>query len=305
MSGRGGFIGTNVVPASADVNSAASGLWTLRDQESLKRAGTWPRAFINPTDITGLQLWLDASDASTLFDATTGGSLVAADGGVARWEDKSGNARHMTQGTIANRPLRKTSVQNSRDVLRFDGTNDAMSVPSSTSTFIFLHNLNSTVFLVVKRPSNSVAPLFITYSIGSDRTGYAIYCFDGSSTSDGLGCQVGRGVGGTFVLINASANGFISSSGFNLLTSVTQATNSTAANRSSLRRNGGTATENNTNTGAVNSGASEYDLTLAYNSRYGEITNTDYAEVIVYNSALSDTNRAAVESYLMTKWGIT
>jgi hypothetical protein len=66
-------------------------------------------------------LWLDASDSSTLYDATSGGSLVAADGAVARWQDKSGNSRHVTQATLANRPQRKTSIQNSLDIARFDG----------------------------------------------------------------------------------------------------------------------------------------------------------------------------------------
>ena len=78
-----------------------------------------------PASIT-TALWLDASDASTLYDATSGGSLVAADGAVARWQDKSGNARHVTQSTVGSRPLRKTSIQNSLDVVRFDGSNDGM-----------------------------------------------------------------------------------------------------------------------------------------------------------------------------------
>jgi hypothetical protein len=82
--------------------------------------GTW-----TPSQIT-TALWLDAADSSTLFDAVSGGSLVAADGAIARWQDKSGNARHVTQGTLLNRPLRKTAVQNSRDVVRFDGLNDLL-----------------------------------------------------------------------------------------------------------------------------------------------------------------------------------
>jgi len=52
MRRRGGFIGTNVTPSAA----AASGVWTLPDQESAKRAGTWPatylQSFINATGIT-------------------------------------------------------------------------------------------------------------------------------------------------------------------------------------------------------------------------------------------------------------
>jgi hypothetical protein len=79
-------------------------------------------------------LWLDASDSSTLYDATSGGSLVAADGAIARWEDKSGNLRHATQGTIGSRPLRKTALQNSRDIVRLDGTGDIMNITPFTMT---------------------------------------------------------------------------------------------------------------------------------------------------------------------------
>jgi hypothetical protein len=42
MRGRGGFIGANVTPEASNGNSAAAGVWTLREAESLKRAGTWP-----------------------------------------------------------------------------------------------------------------------------------------------------------------------------------------------------------------------------------------------------------------------
>ena len=100
MRPRGGIIGATAQPAGSAINSAASGVWTLREAEALKRAGTWPS--LAPGGVgAGLQLWLDASDATTLYGATTGGSLVASDGGVARWEDKSGNSRHYTHRQIA------------------------------------------------------------------------------------------------------------------------------------------------------------------------------------------------------------
>ena len=124
----------------------------------------------SPTTIPGLQLWLDASDASTLYDATSGGSLVAADGGVARWEDKSGNARHATQGTSGSRPLRKTAVQGGRDVLRFDGSNDSLSIPSSTATFNFMHNGDNT--------------LFIVYRAGTTANPNTLYLLVGNGVSD-------------------------------------------------------------------------------------------------------------------------
>jgi len=54
MRGRGGFIGANVTPASAAINSPASGVWNLREAEALKRAGTWPSSPQPPAAPTGL-----------------------------------------------------------------------------------------------------------------------------------------------------------------------------------------------------------------------------------------------------------
>ena len=87
-----------------------------------------PGSFGGPSSIAGLELWLDASDSSTLYDATSGGSLVTADGEVARWEDKSGNNRHATQSTSSGRPIRRVSVQGGKDALDFDGWDDALNL---------------------------------------------------------------------------------------------------------------------------------------------------------------------------------
>jgi len=76
---------------------------------------------------TTTRLWLDGSDANTLYDATSGGSLVSAGGSIARWEDKSGNAEHATQSTSGARPTRQTNVQNGLAVVRFDGSDDLLS----------------------------------------------------------------------------------------------------------------------------------------------------------------------------------
>lgn len=89
----------------------------------------------SPLSISGVAGWWDASKASSLFDATTGGSQVANGGAVARWEDLSGNARHLTQSTANNRPLRRVSQVNGLDAVEFDGTNDsvALSTPIAMS----------------------------------------------------------------------------------------------------------------------------------------------------------------------------
>jgi hypothetical protein len=82
-------------------------------------------ALWTPADAT-TALWLDAADTTTLFDQVSGGNLIANFGAIARWQDKSGNARHLTQSNATARPLRIDGVQNGLPVARFDGSNDRM-----------------------------------------------------------------------------------------------------------------------------------------------------------------------------------
>jgi hypothetical protein len=73
---------------------------------------------------SALKLWLDASDGSTLYDADTGGALVTTAAKVGRWEDKSGNARHLVQSNT-NRQLTLALNQfNGRNALRLTQTTD-------------------------------------------------------------------------------------------------------------------------------------------------------------------------------------
>lgn len=81
---------------------------------------------IKAREIQGCQLALDSSIASSLYDATSGGSPVAADGAVARCEDQSGNGYHVTQATAGSRPLRRVAQQGGLDALQFDNTDDRM-----------------------------------------------------------------------------------------------------------------------------------------------------------------------------------
>ena len=77
----------------------------------------------SPSNIAGLALWLNATTG--LFDATSGGNAVTTNAAsVARWEDQSGNSRHATQSISGYRATLRTSVQNSKNIIRFDGTDD-------------------------------------------------------------------------------------------------------------------------------------------------------------------------------------
>jgi hypothetical protein len=81
------------------------------------------KSFSNPTDLTGLQSWYDADDASS-FTFGTGTQ-------VSQWNDKSGLGRHLTQATGSLQPQRN-GTQNSRTTVTFDGTDDYMDTASFT-----------------------------------------------------------------------------------------------------------------------------------------------------------------------------
>jgi hypothetical protein len=300
------------MPAASGFNSEAGGVWTLRDAERFKRAGTWPVTFVSPAQITGLQLWLDASDSSTLFNATTGGSLVASDGAVARLEDKSGNGRHATQATSGNRPLRKTAIQGGKDVLRFDGSNDSLSIASSTATFKFLHGAFATV-LYVARYGTSADPnaqygLISTGGASGDEIGY-FHSFDDRvslTANNAISSSAIRDESGFRAWLNR-VNGRVAPNAFIACSEVIDAGNATADNRSIVRINGGSAIQGNSLTNSPSGNNSQFDLTIGVIISSSPTAHMlgDIAEIIVYDTALSDANRSAVESYLMSKWGIS
>jgi hypothetical protein len=308
MRGRGGFIGANVTPAAAGVNSAASGVWTVREAESLKRAGTWPRPQDVPQTIAGLQLWLDGDAAETLFDQTTGGSLVAAGGAVARWEDKSGNARHATQATSGRRPNRQDNAQGGRRVLRFDGTYNAptserMIIPSSGAMFNFLHSGTGTVFAVASYASTLFFQTILNNSQTAGGNGYVLSAYHDLGVSVDRTARSFAGPGAA-TYDTVSTGGVYPAGVFRVLTNTIDATNATAASRSRLYINGALNSGVNTLTGNT-SGNSFTDMIIGASENGGYSWIGDIGEILVYNSALSDADRSAVESYLMSKWGIS
>lgn len=110
-----------------------------------------------PAQLTSSQmmLWLDGNDASTMFDAVSGGSLVADGAAIARWQDKSGNSNHATQSTSGFRPLRTGGG------VRFDGTDDRMSLASSITA------TNYAFFGVLKKRVSGNAAFILASSSGS------------------------------------------------------------------------------------------------------------------------------------------
>jgi hypothetical protein len=240
-------------------------------------------AAFSPNSIAGLQLWLDAADASTLFDATTGGSLVAANGAVGRWEDKSGNGRHATQGTANDRPLRHTAAVNGRDALYFDGLSPFL----ATSSFSLAQPFT---YLAVVRPAEDFGELAYDNAFLAD------------GASGGTRAQVrmlGSGTGLTSNLrINAGTN--FTSSGAVFFPDTTVVVGAVFNGTSSSIRADGSllATASTTaGTAGLNTGAQVGAARDGRNNFGGYIS-----EVLYYSGTLSAGDLTALEAYLLSKW---
>lgn len=239
-------------------------------------------ALWTPARITTV-LWLDASDASTLYNATSGGSLVAANGTIARWQDKSGNARHVTQATSGSRPLRKTSIVNSLDIARFDGTDDLLETAFASfgtaycvMSVVMSTNPTASGGIIVCRSKTAGLPLNPQSAFnGSGNMGWAVRNDAGTLSQNvisGLSASVYYLAGGT-------------RSGNNVTTYLDGTAGTTGTNNVS-----GVTTTTVTSVGALYSGTGTPNTFL----------NGDIGEIIVCSDIAE---REKIEGYLAHKWG--
>lgn len=79
----------------------------------------------NPKSLPGFVYWLDASQSSTITVST----------GVSEWRDAAGGAIKASQATGSAQPAYQTAVQNGRNAVYFDGSNDSMSLGDLSASF--------------------------------------------------------------------------------------------------------------------------------------------------------------------------
>ena len=256
-------------------------------------------------------LWLDAADSNTLYDAVSGGALVGAGGAVARWEDKSGNGRHATQTILGNRPTRTVGAQNTRDALRFNGSNSFMFAGSNTD-WSFLHNdTAASVFIAVKtgvsNDPNAVYSFLSTGGESSADTGYYLGYDDRSafSRNNAIGISISRGVSNSFAVNTINLNILIPNQ-FNIISNEVDADNATASNRSIVRVNGASESKINTLTNAPSLNiSSSYKMTIgAFVNGTSAFLAGDIAEIIILPYAATNAQRQSIERYLANKWGL-
>jgi len=210
MRGRGGYIGFSRFPAASAYNSAAIGVWTLREAEALKRAGTWPVATPALLDsVTGAaaayslrnlfagattavvrvrrssdNAELDFSGAGVL-DGTLAAWVGSGNNGFVRtWYDQSGNNRHAGQTTTGLQP----TIVASGAVTTLNSL-PAIDWPSASADKVLTATITTTtaistlaVFSAVRRAGGYIK----LYNLGPDNvtSGGALTPLTGESSQD-------------------------------------------------------------------------------------------------------------------------
>jgi len=233
-----------------------------------------------PFPTSGLKLWLEADAGVTLNGST-----------VSQWADQSGSGTNASQGTSASQPILVANALNGKPAVRFDGSNDYMTfnLPINGLT-------GMTVFLVSSNRANQTA--------GSSQAEYAAI-FWNETTSWGtvylspFQSQVAWRFGTTQV--------------YNRQIYTRPSSVGSGYTRTTMKHDGPAGTDTlyvngvqvQSATGKLSALTGHQDtgnLGRGYNNN--TYFNGDIVEVLVYNRALSDSERQSVEQYLDGKYNL-
>lgn len=201
---------------------------------------------------------------------------------VTGWTDQSGNGNDATQTSASNRPVLVANSMNGKPGLRFNGTNNFLSLPTTTDLGIV--NNDYQIFIIAKTSSVTNNVYFLT-SAQSATEEYEMH----TNGSNGVrfipkaGVYIDEGSTGEytdakphlFQMEATSTYGLVRMDGKGIAQSNGDRRSSNASNLLLGTRNGGV---------------------LWFNG--------DIAEVIVYNDVLSESERQSVENYLKVKYNI-
>jgi hypothetical protein len=105
-------------------------------------------------------------------------------------------------------------------------------------------------------------------------------------------------------LLNATGNNYYTTQRYNLLLSIFNASNATAANRGIMNLNNGTVAQNNVETTAVSSSNASDNLTLGKQSTTnGFYFKGQIVEVLIANTIMTSGQQLDLQNYYIFKYG--
>ena len=226
--------------------------------------------------LVNLVAWFDASDANSI---TSSGAPLT----VSQWNDKSGNVNNATQGTASFQPELVAGAANGRPVLRFDGIDDVMALPS----VVISGTVARTLFFVCRSDNASTSAGIISLTTSTT-----------AGTRYDLVPEVALRVASGSKLWTQSVQ---SATDYFVLT--VQNVASSDVDATLARLDGVDMVQQSAGARAINTGS-------AGTTRFGEQNNGsnhysgDLAEIVLYDRALSLSEMQSVEHYLGAKWGV-
>lgn len=227
-------------------------------------------AAFSPTDLSGLQLWLRADQGTYQDDALTTPATANNDP-IGGWDDQAGT-NNATQATAGSRPLLKTSGgPNSQHYIDPDNSDDRLALASTitlATTF--------TYFIVLRYPT--LDGIYFMGSSGNNRhrvlTTGAVQAVMTTNTAI---TNTGVVAANTWTMLRIRRDGSGNLTGY-----------VNGANQTS-------GTPNNANSTSI-------AFVFAHTS--ATTSNVDIAELLIYNTHLSDAECTQIESFLNTRYAL-
>jgi len=242
---------------------------------------------LTPSELARVEAYL----AAKWGIANVHAPATAASQPVGYWGDKSGNGRHATQGTAASRPT--IGSQNGRRALSANGTNHEMALTNAGGV---TRNAAGVTIIAALSP-NTVTGIrtAVFFSIGISTGARSLLQFNGAELRAG-----GR---------RLDADSFDSATGGTLVASqpIVAVARLDYANANAVAYSNSAPLATDTSfltAGLVSDTASQASSIM--NSSGGSLFYSGiFAELLVYNRAITDAERRKAEIYLAAKWGIT
>ena len=247
-------------------------------------------ATINPDAVSGLVAWFSADSGayqtSLFLVASTGGDSV---GG---WRDRSPGAKDATQANVLLTPTLSNNAINSLPSIDFNGTDQFLSANDIATIFTGTANAPATFFGVFK--TDAITTTQDYFMMGRNSSATTLMGYDVLNTSlyrslrrgdDGvLKTHTGGAVTTAWKLFNSI---FINGTSSNLYI------NGALVGGQNNDFSGAAVTLDRASIGARDSGGTR--------SNY---VNGQIAEIILYNTDISESDRVGVQNYLNDKYAI-
>jgi len=223
----------------------------------------------SPTSISGTLLWLDGADSTTI--------TYSSGSNISQWSDKSGTGNNFTQSTAGSQPV-YAAMSNGMNAINFASSRNMVNTSIVFPTTYSIFAIGYTSATGYARLLNGGIDYNLFFGIGNGNTQFITLAGNGQ-------VQYWNDVNTNSPATSVASLCLMEMTNNNTSTGLIPYVNGTALNA----KNGSTLTFTGLQLGNFFNGA---------------YWNGFIAEVLIYNSVLSTTDRQKVEGYLAWKWNI-